>query len=143
MILVDANLLVYAHVVSFQQHEQARAFLDDRLNGSASVGLPWPSLVAFLRLVTNPRIFERPEPTGQAWAQVHAWLNREPTWIPTPGERHSEIFGELLALPGVQANLIHDAHVAALAIEYGLTLCSTDSDFARFPRLRWTNPLTA
>ena len=142
MILVDANLLVYAHVASFQQHERARNWLDDRLNGRASVGLPWPSLLAFLRLVTNPRVFERPEPTAQAWAQVQAWLSCEPTWIPQPGERHSEILGELLGLPGVQANLIPDAHLAALALEHGLTVCSTDSDFARFPRVGWTNPLT-
>jgi toxin-antitoxin system PIN domain toxin len=141
VILVDANLLVYAHVSSFQQHEHSRNWLDTQLNGSASVGLPWPSLLAFVRLVTNPRVFERPESTGKAWAQVQAWLGCEPTWIPQPGERHSEILGELVSVPGVQANLIQDAHLAALAIEHGLMLCSTDGDFARFPGLRWSNPL--
>jgi predicted nucleic acid-binding protein len=95
VILVDANILTYSHVESFAQHQAARAWLDQQLNGTTRVGLPCVSLVAFLRLVTNPRVFERPEP----------------------------------------------AHLAALALEHGLTLCSTDGDFARFPALRWINPL--
>ena len=141
MILVDANLLVYAHVRSFSQHERAREWLDDRLNGAAPVGLPWPSLLAFLRLTTNARIFEHPEPVADAWRQVDAWLESERAWIPLRTERHREILGELLPEPGVQANLVPDAHLAALAIEHGLILCSTDGDFARFPGLRWENPL--
>lgn len=141
MILVDANLLVYAHVRSFPQHEGARAWLDDQLNGPAPVGLPWPSLLAFSRLVTNPRVFEQPEPMADAWAQVLAWLGCETAWIPRPSERHAELLGELLSVPGVHANLVPDAHLAALALEHGLTVCSTDGDFARFPRLRWLNPL--
>jgi uncharacterized protein len=142
VILVDANLLVYAHVAPFPQHERARDWLDEQLNGPGPVGLPWPSLLAFLRLVSNPRVFEHPEPIAHAWAQVRAWLGCEAAWIPQPGERHAELLGDLLALPGIQANLVPDAHLAVLAIEHGLTLCSTDSDFARFPRLRWTNPLS-
>lgn len=141
MTLVDANLLVYAHVVSLPQHERAREWLDGQLNGAAPVGLPWPSLLAFLRLVTNPRVFERPEPIASAWGQVLAWLACETAWIPQGGERHAELLSELLALPGIQANLVPDAHLAALAMEHGLTLYSTDGDFARFPRLRWMNPL--
>jgi toxin-antitoxin system PIN domain toxin len=141
MTLVDANLLIYAHVVSTPQHERARDWLDDQLNGTAPVGLPWPSLLAFLRLVTNPRVFDQPESTAQAWTQVLAWLGCATTWIPEPGERHAEILGALVTLPGVQANLVPDAHLAALAVEHGLTLYSTDGDFARFPRLRWINPL--
>ncbi len=143
MILVDANLLVYAHVASFPEHDAARNWLDKQLNGTNQVGLPWPSLLAFLRLVTNPRVFERAEPIADAWAQVRAWLGCDPAWIPQPGEGHAGLLGELLAVPGVQANLVPDAHLAVLAIEHGLILCSTDSDFARFPRLRWTNPLAA
>jgi len=143
VILIDANLLVYAHVMSFSQHELARAWLDDQLNGTTAVGLPWPSLLAFMRLVTNPRVFEHPEPTAGAWAQVKQWLACETVWIPGPGERHSLLLGELLALPGTHANLIPDAHLAALAMEHGLTICSTDTDFARFPNVRWTDPLTA
>ena len=141
MTLVDANLLVYAHVRSVPEHERAKEWLDRQLNGIAPVALPWPSLLAFLRLVTNPRVFERPEPIGDAWGQVQAWLGCEPTWIPRPGDRHAEILGTLLALSGMQANLVPDAHLAALAMEHGLTLCSTDGDFARFADLRWVNPL--
>jgi uncharacterized protein len=143
VILIDANLLLYAHVRSFTQHDRAREWLDAQLNGAAPVGLPWASLLAFLRLVTNPRVFERPEPIGDAWRQVLAWLDCETAWIPQPTERHAELLGELLANPGVHANLVPDAHLAALALEHGLMLCSADSDFARFPTLRWRNPLAA
>jgi uncharacterized protein len=100
------------------------------------------SLLAFLRLVTNPRVFERPEPIADAWRQVLAWLHCETTWIPQPTERHAELLGELFTNPGVHANLVPDAHLAALAMEHGLMLCSADSDFARFPTLRWLNPLS-
>ena len=141
MILIDANLLVYARVSSFAQHDRARDWLDRQLNGLPRVGLPWASLLAFLRLVTNPRIFEQPEPIAEAWDQVMGWLACDPAWIPQPTERHLEVLGQLIALPGVHGNLVPDAHLAALAIEHGLTLCSTDGDFARFPGLRWLNPL--
>jgi toxin-antitoxin system PIN domain toxin len=141
VILVDANVLIYASVDSFPQHERARNWLDERLNGVAPVGLPWPSLLAFLRVTTNPRVFGRPTPVSAAWRQVLAWLGCEPAWIPQPTERHREILSELLAAPGVQANLVQDAHLAALAIEHGLILCSTDGDFARFSGLRWENPI--
>jgi toxin-antitoxin system PIN domain toxin len=143
MILVDANVLVYAHVSSFAQHERARDWLDQQLNGTARVGLPWASMLAFLRLVTNPRVFEHPEPITDAWRQVLGWLDCETVWIPQPTERHAELLGQLLALPGVHANLIPDVHLAALAMEHGLVLCSTDGDFARFPGLHWLNPLSA
>ena len=141
MILVDANLLVYAHVDRFPQHEAARDWLDGRLNGSTAVGLPWASLLAFLRLVTNPRVFERPETMVEAWSQVIAWLGCNPVWVPSPGERHAELLGRLLSQPGVHANRVPDAHLAALALEHGLILCSTDGGFARFSGLRWMNPL--
>ena len=143
MILVDANLLIYAHVKAFAQHQAARDWLDEQLNDISRVGLPWASLLAFLRVVTNPRIFEQPEPIADAWAQVMAWLACDTTWIPEPTEHHSETLGRLIALPGVHGNLVPDAHVAALAIEHGVTLCSTDGDFGRFPGLRWLNPLAA
>jgi uncharacterized protein len=143
VILVDANLLVYAHVESLPEHKVARAWLDDRLSGTAPVGVPWQSLLAFLRLVTNPRVFDRPEPMAEAWEQVLAWLGCDPVWVPQPGERHAEVLGELLRLSGVHGNLIPDAHLAALAIEHGLLLCSADGDFARFPGLRWMNPVAS
>jgi uncharacterized protein len=83
------------------------------------------------------------EPLADAWAQVMAWLACDTTWIPEPTEHHSETLDRLIALPGVHGNLVPDAHVAALAIEHGVTLCSTDGDFGRFPGLRWLNPLAA
>jgi len=141
MILVDANLLIYAYVKSFPQHARARAWLDSRLNGSAQVGLPWPSILGFLRLVTNRRVFERPASTADAWRQVNAWLGSDVAWIPQPSDQHRAVLGQLLGKVNAAANLIPDAHLAALAIEHGLTLCSTDSDFARFPDLRWQDPL--
>ncbi len=141
MILVDANLLLYASISSFSQHGQARAWLDGRLNGETKVGLPWASLLAFLRLATNARIFERPLSIPDAWGQVEDWLGCEVVWTPEATQRHRRALARLLAAPGVQGSLVPDAHLAALAIEHGLELCSTDGDFARFPGLRWFNPL--
>jgi toxin-antitoxin system PIN domain toxin len=143
VILIDANILVYAHVRSLRQHDRARTWLDGELGGASRVGLPWPSLLGFLRLVTNPRVFQRPEAMADAWAQVSAWLDADVAWIPQPTERHRDVFASLLGAPGMQANLVPDAHLAALAIEHGLELCSTDGDFARFPALRWRDPLAA
>jgi uncharacterized protein len=141
VILVDANLLVYAHVTSVPQHDTAQTWLHERINGLAPVGLPWPSLLAFVRLVTNPRVFERPEPVAAAWGQVEAWLDCPTVWVPQPTDSHRATLGRLLLRQGVGANLVPDAHLAALAIEHGLVLCSTDGDFARFPGVRWENPL--
>lgn len=143
MILIDANILIYAHVSSFTQHKLARDWLDKQLNAAAPVGLPWTSLIAFLRLVTNPRVFERPEPIADAWQIVRMWLAAETAWIPQPTEHHADVLDEFLALPGIHGNLVPDAHLAALAVEHGLTLCSTDGDFARFPGLRWLNPIAS
>ncbi len=141
MILIDANLLIYASVDTMPQHERARSWLDERLNDASPVGLPWASLLSFLRLITNPRVFERPVAMLDAWTQVQAWLACEAVWIPQPEEHHREILGSLLNAPGVHANLVPDAHLAALAIEHGLIMCSADGDFARFAGLRWENPL--
>lgn len=141
MILVDANLLIYAHVASFEQHVKARDWLDSRLNGRERVGLPWPSLLAFVRIVTNPRLFRAPEPVDGAWQQVSDWLECPVSWIPVPTPDHAEILGTMLTPTGVGGNRVPDAHLAALAVEHGLRLCSSDSDFARFPDLNWDNPL--
>jgi len=141
VILVDTNLLIYAHVASFAQHDAARDWLDGQLNGTARVGLPWPALLAFVRLVSNPRVFTQPLPLNRAWQQVEPWLECAPVWIPQPTERHRAVLGSLLAQAEGRSNLVPDAHLAALAIEHGLLLCSTDGDFARFPGLRWENPL--
>lgn len=141
MILVDVNLLVYATNTSASQYAAAREWLDRQLVDTPRVGLPWTALLGFLRLCTSGRIVKSPLTMAAAWNQVSQWLSCEPVWIPTPGERHVEVLGKLLAEPGVHGNLVTDAHLAALAIEHGLTLCSTDGDFARFRELKWLNPL--
>lgn len=141
MILLDANILIYSSSSTFPQHRAAKTWLDGQLCGTARVGIAWPTVLAFLRVITSPRILQYPLPMRDAWGQFVAWRAAEPVWIPQPTERHDEVLGRLLGLPGVRGNLVHDADLAALAIEHGLVLCSTDGDFARFPNLRWQNPL--
>lgn len=141
MILVDANILVYAANPRAERHEAARTWLDSQLNGETRVGLAWESLLAYVRIVTNPKVFSRPQSVNMAWRQVEAWLECDSVWIPTPGPAHRSILGGLLANLGGGSKLIPDAHLAALAIEHGLAVCSSDGDFARFKGLRWINPL--
>jgi toxin-antitoxin system PIN domain toxin len=141
VILIDANLLVYASSSALPEHSRARPWLERVLNGQTRVGLAWPSLLAFLRLMTNPRVFPQPLSMRDAWGQVESWLSRDVVWIPTPTARHADILARLIAQPGVRGNLVHDADLAALAIAHGLELCSADGDFARFKDLRWFNPL--
>lgn len=107
----------------------------------AKVALPWESLLAFLRLSTNTRLFPRPLSMAQAWEQVRAWLAVETTWTPTITADHETVLDRLLAPGGITPKLVMDAHLAALAIEHGLVLCSADGDFGRFTDLRWDNPL--
>jgi uncharacterized protein len=141
MILVDANLLVYAFVRSLPQHRVAASWLDAQLNSKIVVALPWPSRLRFARLVTNPRIFEQPVLVETAWEQVEQWLNCPTVRVPTRGDRHREILAELIKKAVDRADLFPDAHLAAIAIENGFVLHSSDTDFARFPGLRWKNPL--
>ena len=141
MILVDANILLYSHFSSYDVHERMRNWLDTQLNGATQVGLPWESLMAFARIASNPRIYPRPQTVVGAWNQVRAWSSNRSAWIPQPTEQHGEILAEMIALPGMTSKLVMDAHLAAIAIGHGLTLCSSDRDFARFPKLRWFNPL--
>lgn len=143
MILVDANLLVYAANRDAPEHELAQSWLDERLNGTARVGLPWPSILAFVRIVSNPAILRRPVTVADAWRQVREWLACEVVWIPLPGEAHADLLGRFLELRIITSRLVPDAHLAALAVEHGLTLCSTDGDFAKLPGLKWENPLSA
>lgn len=140
MILVDANLLIYSWNESAPEHTLAREWLEGRLNGVEGVGIPWFSLLAFVRIVTHPRIFPQPATTAAAWAQVREWLDRDNVFVPEPTARHSEILAALLDRVD-RPNLVPDAHLAALAIEYGLVLHSSDGDFARFPGVAWENPL--
>ena len=143
MILLDANVLLYAANRDAPEHEAARTWLDGKLNASARVGMPWPTLLAFVRIASNPAILRTAVTPRDAWRQVDAWLACGPAWIPLPGERHSELLRRLLDDPLITSRLVPDAHLAALAIEHGLTLCSTDGDFSRFAGLSWINPLAA
>jgi toxin-antitoxin system PIN domain toxin len=131
---------VYAVHEQFAAHADAKVWLDDRLNGAERVGLPWGSLLAFVRLSANPRVLSAPIAPSDATSVVRAWLSLPVTWTPEPTERHAATLSALLE-PETKADLVPDAHLAALAIEHGLTLCSTDRDFARFEGLRWTDPL--
>ena len=141
MILLDANILLYAHIRNYPQHASIRAWLDDRLGREDRVGLPWASILAFLRISTNRRVFPRAHAIADAWEQVAQWLANPTVWIPLPGERHGEILRDVLFRSGAQAELVPDADLAALAIEHGLAVCSTDSDFAQFPMVPWIDPL--
>lgn len=142
MYLVDANILVYATDPTAPKHEAARQWLASALGGSSqSVGLPWPNLFAYLRIVTNPRIYSPPAPVDEAWNRVTQFLDAPAAWIPQPGPRHRHIFESLVAEVQPTGNLISDAHLAALATEHGLTVVSADSDFAKFTSIRWLNPL--
>ena len=104
--------------------------------------LPWESRLAFLRLYTNTRLFPRPLSMAAAWTQVRSWLGLDTTWSPVATAEHEDTLDRLLAPGGITPKLVMDAHLAALAIEHGLTLCSCDGDFGRFEELRWHNPLT-
>ena len=143
MYLVDANILVYATDAGACQHDAARHWLDGQLaRGPRYVGLPWPSILAYLRLVTNPRMYSPPAPPAEAWQRAEEWLARPAAWIPVPGSRHRKLLGEIIGDIGPTGNLVPDAHLAALAREHGLTVVSTDSDFAKFRNVAWVNPVT-
>ncbi len=139
--LVDANLLLYAVNRSAPQHDRAREWLAATLSGPARVGLPWQSLGAFLRIATSPRVLAAPLDGPAAARVVRAWLQEPTVWIPGPGARHASLLLDLVARYGVTSNLVPDAMLAALALEHGLTVCSSDSDFARFSEVRWENPV--
>ena len=143
MIIVDANLLLYAANRAAPEHEPARSWLDENLNGTTRVGLPWPSILAFVRIASNPAILRQPVRPADAWCQIREWLACDVVWVPMPTSQHPTVFEGLLNLPAVTSRLVPDAHLAALAIEHGLTLCSTDGDFAKFAGLKWRNPLAA
>jgi len=139
--LIDANVLLYAVDRRSPKHDTAETWLTDQLNGSRRVGLPWPSLLAFLRIATHPRAFARPLAPTTAWQRINDWLDAPVAWIPDPGPRHRSVLGELIAAHTPHGNLAPDAHLAALALEHGLTVISADTDFARFTEIRWHNPL--
>jgi len=140
-VLLDANLLLYATDSSSVHHDRASDWLESALLGNRRVGLPVPTIAAFVRISTNPRVWDRPITASQAWERVRAWLNADVTWVPPAGEQTVAVMGELVEQHQLTVNLVPDAVLAALAIEHGLTVMSADSDFARFPEVRWENPL--
>ncbi|MGH9100611.1 MAG: TA system VapC family ribonuclease toxin [Acidimicrobiales bacterium] len=141
MTLVDANILLFAVNEASASHARAASWLSDRLNGNRPVGLPWQSLAAFVRIATNPRASRNPLDPETAWTSVEEWLAAAPAWVPAPTPRHGEILGNLVRRYELRGNLVSDAVLATLAIEHGLTVCSADTDFARFSEVRWENPL--
>jgi hypothetical protein len=143
LILIDANLLLYAYVRGIPQHERARAWLEDLLASPRPVGLSWMTLLAFLRIATNPRIFESPLSMAEACAIVGEWLERPTVAILEAGERHWAILRDLLVETQLRGPEVMDAHLAALAIEHGAVLCTSDKGFGRFAGLRRQNPLEA
>ena len=143
MILPDANLLLYAYHPRAEQHEASRAWLKGACSGSELVRIPWLSLWAFLRISSNPRVFEQPLSSEEAGAAVSSWFARPNAGILEPGERHWEILRGLLVEGQSAGPLVTDAVLAALAIEHGVTLHTTDRDFSRFTGLKWQNPIAS
>ncbi len=141
MILVDANLLLYAYHPRAEQHERSRAWLEAALSGRELVRFAWLTLWAFLRISTNPRVFEHPLSLAEAEAAVSAWLAQPAAAILEPGERYWDVLRALMREGQTIGPLVMDAALAALAIEHGAVLHTTDRDFSRFSSLKWTNPL--
>ena len=141
MILLDANLLLYAHNTSSKEHQTTVSWLEEILAGPAPIALSWDTILAFLRVSTTARIFGEPLDLEMAKSVVSDWLSQPNVSIVGPTDRHWEIFSKLLPRSRLRGSLIMDAHLAALAIEHGATLCTNDRDFARFPGLKVEYPL--
>jgi len=141
MILVDANILLYAEDSLSAHHERARTWWDEQLSGSEPVCLCWPVLMAFIRIATNARLHQRPLTLKEAADRVQSWMDQPCVKIIHPTGQHWYILQRMLFDGNATANLASDAHLAALAIEHNCELDSTDADFARFPGLNWRNPL--
>lgn len=141
MKLVDANLLLYAVDGSSTHHRAAKAWLERQLSSAETTAFAWIVLLAFIRLGTNPRVFAAPLTLTEALDLVDSWLAQPSVTVVHPTNRHATILRELLEPLGTAANLTNDGHLAALAIEHGAELCSADTDFSRFARIQWVNPL--
>lgn len=141
MIIPDTNLLVYAHREQAPQHATAIAWWQGLIEGAESIGLPWEIIVSFIRVMTKPQIVTDPIPTSDVIAVVEYWLSLGQVVIVEPGPRHLVVVADLLTEVGVGDKLVPDAHIAAIAIEHDAEVHTNDRDFARFPRLRWSNPL--
>ena len=141
MIVIDANLLIYAVNEDAPLNREARTWLEKVVSGSETVGLSWSVLLAFLRLTTRAGLFRHPLSPDGAFDVISTWLTQPSVTIVHPGPNHLRALRGLVAEFGTAGNLTSDAHLAALAIEHGAELCSSDSDFSRFPGLKWRNPL--
>jgi len=141
MIIIDANLLLYAYNADAPQQRASAQWLRNLLKSGEMIGLPWVTIWAFIRISTNSRIWANPRSAKEAFAIVGEWLKR-PGVVPLhPGPLHAEILEKLVSDDGATGPLVTDAVLAALAIEHGARLASTDQDFRRFPELQWVNPL--
>lgn len=141
MILTDANLLLYAYNRDATEHDAARQWLEGQLSATDLFCFSWQTITAFLRISTNARAFPQPLTIVEATEIVTEWLERPQSVVLMPGERHWDIFSNLLTTGQAAGPLVMDAHLAALAIEHGCVLATTDRDFARFPGLQTSNPL--
>ena len=141
MIVADANLLIYAHDSLAVEHFAARAWLEKVFSGSEVFGLPWQSISAFIRICTNSRLTGDRFPTATAIGIVQRWMSLRQVRLLSPTERHWSIFQQMLIEGQIRGPRATDAQLAALTIEHGGVLYTTDRDFARFPGLRWVNPL--
>ena len=141
MILVDANILLYAEDSLSPRHAEARTWWDEQLSGSTPVCLCWTVISAFIRIGTNARVFAQPLSLDEAINRVQSWIDHPCTRLIYPTQRHWEVFRQMLTQGQALGNLVTDAYLAALAVAHGCELCSTDTDFSRFPQLQWRNPL--
>jgi toxin-antitoxin system PIN domain toxin len=141
MILIDANLLLYAYDPRAAEHAAAKAWFETVLSGRSLVRFAWLSLWAFIRISTNVRVFERPLTIVEATGLVTSWLEQPVAGILEPGERHREVLRALAVDGQATGPVVMDAVLAAIAIEHGATLQTTDRDFSRFPGLFWENPI--
>lgn len=141
MILPDLNLVVYAHNSDAPHHAPARAWWEALLNDAEPVAVPWVVVLGFVRLMTHRSVLITPLSPAASVAHVRAWFARPNVERLDPGPQHIDLLDRLLTAAGTAGNLTTDAHLAALAIEHQCELHSNDNDFARFPGLRWRNPL--
>jgi toxin-antitoxin system PIN domain toxin len=141
MILPDVNLLIYAVDVEAPMHRRAKQWLEQVLSDPQTVAISWSTVLAFMRLTTSRRMYRAPLPIEVALNTVGTWLAHPSVTLVHPGPKHFSILRELLMAVGTGGSLTSGAHLAALAIENGAELCSSDYDFGRFPRLKWSNPL--
>ena len=142
MLIPDINLLVYAYNSDAPDHRPARAWWDQALSATRPIGMPWIVLLGFLRIMTSRRILASPLSASEAIAHIRSWLDQPQVQIIEPGPRHLDLLESLAGSARVTGELTTDLHLAALTIEHQAELHSNDSDFGRFPGLRWINPLS-